>query len=136
VYFSEKPLRDDTGAKLYKYRYYLRLKTHSAWKVPAPFGRLPHCPDETSTTKEKANYALYMMLLFRPHRLLESLVLNIWHGAAVRGSEAAAQLAVYDVFVQWRADIDQQAAAAFSKARLAFPEGSQRKPRQPFLPRP
>ena len=73
------------------------------------------------------------MLLFRPHRLLESLVLNIWHGAAVRGSEAAAQLAVYDVFVQWRADIDQQAAAAFSKARLAFPEGSQRKPRQPLL---
>ena len=118
-------LIDETGEAIYKYAYYVRLKTDVSRKVPVPWGRQPPVPDDNAPAGEKADYALYLMILFRAHRRIEDLVLAIWGGATLFVSEEAAQLAVYNVFLQWRRTLDNKAAEALLQARVAFPEGSQ-----------
>ena len=99
--FPHRPLIDSAGEPLHKYGYYVRLKTHGSWKVPVLYGRSPAVPDDNASAAEKANYAFYLMLLFRPYRHIDDLIRDIFGNADVRGSMEAAQRLVYDFFLKF-----------------------------------
>ena len=102
--FRDQPLLDAENQPLHRYAYYIKLKTNSPWKVPVLFGRSPRAPDDSSPPKEKGMYALFMMMLFRPHRSPHDLISVIFKGASVVGSEDAIYNLVYDEFLRWRRD--------------------------------
>ena len=70
-------LTDKNGLPLYKYGFYVSLRTTAAWRVPLIGGVSPAVPEETSTTQEKGLYALYMMLLFRAHRSIDDMLYKV-----------------------------------------------------------
>ena len=51
-------LIDADNKPIYKYGYYVRLRTDVAWKVPVPHGRCPPVPDESAPAQEKAQATL------------------------------------------------------------------------------
>ena len=95
-------LLDADDTPLHRYDYYVRLRTHSAWRIPLLHGRCPPVPDETATPKEKGVYALFLMLLFRPHRGVEDLVGAILQRAPEVTSEDAMWKYVHEAFLRWR----------------------------------
>ena len=54
--------------------YYVKLRTHTAWRVPLFHGKCPPRPIASASAKEKGLYALWLMLLFRAHRQLHDFV--------------------------------------------------------------
>ena len=64
----ELPLLDKSRRPIHRYEFYIRLIDDKAWRVSVLYGKLPRLPDDNATPAEKGYYALFMMLLFRPHR--------------------------------------------------------------------
>lgn len=83
-----KCLLDDNDEPIHNYGYYVRLRTDTPWRVPLLHCKCPSVPDTNAPAKEKGMYALFQMMLFRPHRLPMNLVKDIiLRGAVFRGSE-------------------------------------------------
>ena len=59
------------GCGVYKYDHYLRIRLSEAWHVPELLGRMPAYPLPESGQLDKASYALFAMLLFKPWRNME-----------------------------------------------------------------
>ena len=68
--FPHRPLVDAENKPIHRYGFYVRLRTMEAWRVPILYGKQPSPVDATAPASEKANYAMYLMMLFRPHRLM------------------------------------------------------------------
>ena len=51
-------LVDDENRSIHRYAFYVRLRTHTPWKVPALYGSHPATPDEATSVFEKGAYAL------------------------------------------------------------------------------
>jgi len=89
---------------LYKYSFYCTLRTHSCWRVPMLFGKAPRRPGEGAPAEEKGMYALFMMILFRPHRSLHQFVNEILGNRVIRGPMSNVWEIVYQSFESWRAE--------------------------------
>jgi len=83
-------------------------------------------PDSQSTPEEKGTYALFLMLLFRPHREISEIARPRKTAQASPQKlsndkkDEAAWTAVYEEFLRWRThDIDAPAAPHFRKANVA-----------------
>lgn len=63
--FPGETLVDKDGKPLHKYGYYVRLLTHTAWRVPLLFGRLPTAPAPDAPAYERGIFGLCLMVLFR-----------------------------------------------------------------------
>ena len=69
-----KPVKSETmscnlqenGKLIREYPYYVSLRTEEAWRVPLILGKIPSPPKADDSSKTKGNYALFMMLLFKP----------------------------------------------------------------------
>ena len=120
--FLDQPLRDSDNQPLHRYAYYLRLRTDKPWRVPVLFARLPRLPDDSSSAREKGEYALFMMMLFRPHRSSQDLIAEIFKGAAVRGSRDAVYGLVYEEFLRWRRD-EIELVSRSCRARMSVERG-------------
>ena len=58
------PLLDAERQPNYKYGFYVRLLTQTAWRVPVLHGYLPRFPLPDATPYQKGSYALLLLLLF------------------------------------------------------------------------
>ena len=63
----------ETQEPLFEYEYYVRLRTDTSWRVPVLHGKIPKSLANATTMKDKAMFALFVMLLFRPHRKPQDL---------------------------------------------------------------
>ena len=97
-----RSLVDDAGNALHRYGYYVRLRTDNAWKVPLVQGKRPPVPDESSSIKEKGMYALFLMLLFRPHRGPHDLVFRMLQNTRGAASEDEAWTHIHNAYQHWR----------------------------------
>ena len=84
------------------YAYYAQLRTHAAWRVPLLQGRCPKIPDESATAAERGMYGLFIMLLFRPFRLVEDLVSSCFRYPPVVTTEDAAWESVWQTYLTWK----------------------------------
>ena len=67
------PLRHpDTGECIVEHEYYVRLRTEAAWRIPVLYGRPPKGAS-ADTDSERGVLALFLLLLFRPHRQVRDL---------------------------------------------------------------
>ena len=107
--YPKEPLRDGNLQPLHKYLYYVRLLTHEPWRVPVFYGRLPRVPTETSTPYDKGIYGLFLMIVFRPHRLLQDLVSAVSASASPKNEDEAWSL-LYQDFLCWRKEVDDRAS--------------------------
>ena len=97
------PLQTADNQIIYEYAYYVTLRTQKAWKVPVLHGHSPPLPDNSATPAEKGLYALFLNLLFRPHRTFQDILDFTFKGHYFSGSIDEAWLAVYEEFQEWRA---------------------------------
>ena len=118
----EWPLRDpSTGECIYDHDYYVRLRTLSAWRVPILYGRLPKGLSSADTAEERGVFAMFLMVLFRPHRVFEALF-----GSVARcrggGSMDAAWERLFAEYVRWRKEeIDEVAATYLDRSGVGVP---------------
>ena len=61
-------LRDEHRNPIIKADHFRQLRLQKAWSIPQFAGRLPATPDERTSAEDKAKFALFTMLLFRPWR--------------------------------------------------------------------
>ena len=80
-------LLNDDRPPIHRYDFYVRLLTSTAWRVPVVSGKLPREPPEDAQTKEKGIYALFLMMLFRPHRSFDEIVYVSIRDVAEIGTE-------------------------------------------------
>ena len=124
--FPELPLLNSSQRPIFKYAYYIQLRTEETWRVPILHAKLPRLPDLHATPEEKGTYALFLMLLFRPHREVSEIArpLKVAQAASPKKCskdkrDDAAWTAVYEEFLRWRThDIDALAAPYFKKSKL------------------
>ena len=100
--FPHRFLLDADDKPLHTYKYYVHLRTHTAWRVPVIHGRCPHVPDDAASAKEKGIYSLFLMLLFRPHRRIEDLVSSLLGNVDLQGNEDTAWTQIHEGFLYWR----------------------------------
>ena len=119
--FPALHLMDEARRPLHKYEWYVGLWTQEAWRVPVLHGKLPPVATDASTPEEKRNYALIMMMLFRPHR---SYGQDILAKADLREdvSEDVAFGLLWGEFVKWRAGIYETAKPYFERSGSAPPK--------------
>ena len=123
--FPELPLLNSSHRPIFKYACYIQLRTEKNWRVPILHAKLPRLPDLHATPEEKGTYALFLMLLFRPHREVSEIArpFKVSQAASPQTcskdkSDDAAWTAVCDEFVRWRTyDIDATAAPYFKKSK-------------------
>lgn len=123
--FPELPLLNSSHRPIFKYAYHVQLRTEKNWREPILHAKLPRLPDLHATPEEKGTYALFLMLLFRPHRDVSEIARASKVGQAASPqtcskdkSDDAAWTAVYDEFVRWRThEIDAIAATYFKKSQ-------------------
>ena len=105
--FPELPLLDASHQPIFKYGYYIQLRTEKTWRVPTLHTKLPRVPDLEATPEEKGIYALFLMFVFRPHRDILQIArpykaaLASPHKISKEKREEAAWTAVYDEFQRW-----------------------------------
>ena len=107
-------LLDSARMPIHEYGYYVRLRTDSPWEVPLLHARFPRVPGDDSTPADRGFYALFLMLLFRPHRNLGDFLSAAISGADVSYDFADADdrwRAVYNEFCSWRGNIEGVAEA-------------------------
>lgn len=118
--FPDLPLLTSAKGLIFRYDFYPRLRTGEPWRVPELRGRLPLKPDDSSTCNEKGQFALMVMLLFRPYRRLQDLFESCL-GAPLRtskGLDDATWQCIYNEFCRWRStEVDQVADPYFSRTR-------------------
>ena len=73
---KEIPLLDVAGQPIYRYGFYTRLLTKTAWRVLVLHGFLPRVPPADATPYQKGIYALLLLVLFRPFSLITELVVE------------------------------------------------------------
>ena len=82
----------------------MRLRTEQSWRVPVLYGKFPKGPDRASTEAEKGEFAMFVFLLFRPHRPFADL-LRPALGASSFGLERDVALErLYVEYQRWRGD--------------------------------
>ena len=108
--YEDVPLMDEHKQVLYTYAYYVHLRLHAPWRVPILYGRLPRLPDPKAPAYEKATYALFIMMLFRPHRSLADIAEFAFGGHHFQGSIEDAWQAIFQEYEQWRTRIHETAA--------------------------
>ena len=121
--FPNRCFVDDVNTPIYRYAYYVRLRTDKSWKVPVLYGRHLAVPDDAAPAAEKASYALFLMVLFRPRRRVDDLISDIFHGAGVRGSEDSAWTLIDDERTRWRGAIENVAKECFRNASTGLSSG-------------
>ena len=117
----ELPLLDASLKPIHEYDYYVHLVTESPWKVPVLHVKMPGVPDVNAKPYEKGIYALFLMLLFRSHRLVPEIAKPPRAGRGLttqrisdEEQEEDAWTAVYEEFVRWRThEIDSVAEPYF-----------------------
>ena len=92
----ELPLLDASRQPIHRYKFYLRLIGDKAWRVPVLYGKLPRLPDDSATAAEKGYYALFMMLLFRPHRSVSDFFQESLATSSNQSGEATSMDKVWD----------------------------------------
>ena len=102
----------------------MRLRTDKPWKVPLLFGRLPGVPDVKAPTQKKGHYALFMMMMFRPFRLMDVFIRDLL-GETVFPSEDVAWDHIYNEFSTWRAGIEKTAKECYDTQRVTEEAGHQ-----------
>ena len=110
--YPGEPLCGKDNRPLHRYAYYVKLLTTSPWRVPVLYGRMPRTPTETSTAYERGVYGLFLMMLFRPHRVVEDLSKFVYDNKQAPANEDEAWDMVYQEFERWRQGVDAQAAEA------------------------
>ena len=106
------------SAHLREYAYYLSLRTHKAWRCPELIGRIPSRIHEASTSREKGEFALFVMLLLRPYRCFETEILEEARRKIPnrRLSDADAHwMALHESYLTWRSDVEVVAKPLWSK---------------------
>ena len=111
----ELELLTEDGDSICRYGYYLWLRTHEAWRVPIVHGRVPRVPEASATAYEKGLYALFAMMLFRPHRSLSDLLDLAFGSGTLQASMDGAWEALYVEYCRWRQTIDRTAAPYFDR---------------------
>ena len=97
-------LLDASLRPIHKYKFYVHLLTESAWHVPVLQGRLPRVPDVDAKIDQCGKYGLFLMMLFRPYRQVEDLILLALGAKNFGGDEEEAWLLVKKEFDRWRKD--------------------------------
>ena len=103
---------------LREYPYVLSLRTHKAWRCPELIGRIPSRIHDTSTSREKGEFALFVMLLLRPYRYFETEILEEARRNILKGSLSDADahwMALYESYLKWRSDVEAVARPLWSK---------------------
>ena len=104
--FPELPLLNASHQPVFRYGYYVQFRTEKTWKVPMLHARMPRVPDSQSTAAEKGDYALFLIILFRPHRDILQIALHyrqVPPAAKNISKEAATEgtwLAIYEEFLR------------------------------------
>ena len=121
VHIHDLPLLNAMGQPIHIYGFYHRLRTHEAWRVPVFYGKLPRVPHGDAPAAERGFYATFLMLLFRPHRVLEDIVRVARQSVHDDLSEDDAWILMESEYLRWR-KFDVSAKAA--KYKSAQPEVS------------
>ena len=125
----ELPLLDSARQPIHRYDYYVRLLDDSAWRVPVLYGKLPRLPDDTATDAEKGYYALFLMVLFRPHRSPEEFLeqrtdtVSSSQNITPPTSIDAAWGPVHEEFNRWRKAI-HKLVEPYNRCQPAVPQPS------------
>ena len=109
--YPRMPLQDANQRPLHEYSYYVRLLTNEPWRVPVFYGRLPRIPTELSSPCERGMYGLFLMIVFREHRLVPQFVNSLWSGRTPPRNEDEAWGRVYEDFLAWRKEVDDRASS-------------------------
>ena len=116
------PLRLAADASLvHQYQYFLKLRTATAWHIPLPFSYMPQKPSASATPEQRGQYGLFLMLLFRPWRGLDSvdfLTAALAHEPQC-STAADAWARVYTVYESWRLQVEDRALPFFQRPRHA-----------------
>ena len=107
--YLDVQLRNSNLEPLFTYDYYIHLLVRRSWRVPVLYAVFPKVPGEDATDKEKGQYSLMMMLLFKPHRSFYELLCSCGLGVSFHGSEDDAWSAVYKGFQKWRSRLERDA---------------------------
>ena len=113
----ELHLLTPAGEAIHKYGFYVRLEVDVAWSVPVIHGKMPKVPGDNATPYEKGIFALFLMMLFRPHRNIRDVFPATLHSSVCDRNEDDPWNAVYMEFCRWRRD-EIDAVAASCKQRL------------------
>ena len=101
-------LLDQQRRHIFGYDNYVHLRTDTPWRVPILYGKRPKLPDATATEQEKGLYALFLMLLFRPHTSIGELLKT----STTKGSSSSRSFADEDA--AWRAIYEKNCAGDVS----------------------
>jgi hypothetical protein len=107
--FAPETMLGIESSYLREYAYYVALRTHKAWRCPELIGHIPPRIHDESTFREKGEFALFVMLLFRPYRCFKTEVLEEAQKKVAKGSPSDADAhwtAIYEFYLTWRRDID------------------------------
>ena len=97
---------------LHKANYYYRLRTKKAWRVPVVHGTKPQLPTTESNALEKGQYALWMLLLFKPWRdVIEDILKPVWEEGDT-STEVNAWEKLYTYYVNWQTNVGHIAKKA------------------------
>jgi hypothetical protein len=116
--FGRATVTDNEPAHLRAYAYFLSLRTHKAWRCPELIGRIPSRIHDASTSREKGEFALFVMLLLRPYRSFETEILDEARKRIPKGSLSDADahwMALYESYLTWRSDIEAVAKPLWTK---------------------
>ena len=97
------------------YPYYVSLRTDTAWRVPVLYGKFPTRLHPDSPAREQGYLALFMMLLFRPHRdFYDEVVRPVKPGG---GGVDDFWLAIHKEYRRWReGEIDDLARPFYHRS--------------------
>ena len=112
-------LERSTGKAILRYDHYRELRLDRAWRIPLLRGKMPACPNESSSAEDNGKYGLFLMFLFRPWRQPDAAV-KTWlqDGQHLRLAEGpytsdTVWNAVYEEYLRWFTDEIQSVAAPF-----------------------
>ena len=115
------------GCGIYKYSHYLALHTHSAWHIPEFRNGLPRTPTDESPPKDRANWAILMLLLFKHWRSPGDWIPQEWRDEVQSLTSAEAALDVlYDkvwkYYLNWKTQLETVAESSMPAHMFKTPD--------------
>lgn len=120
--FVPLPLKKESGHHCW-YDHYRVLRTHTPWRVPVMYGRMPRRPDSQSSSEDRGKYALFLMMLFRPWRRPDADVVA-WAGPCALSLTCIEDFwdALFVGFLQWRREVIDKASPFFCRDNPSKPD--------------